>query len=140
MALESIYADAFVYHTLQDPVILSGLGGDKVYPYHAPQGAKRPYIIYSMQAGVCINNGMIRIKSILLYWVRIIYNPPANDGIRSAADRMDDLLQSVRNGHVDVAPELTFNGWRRNQRQLFESTPEFGDFIHLGGEYILEVS
>ncbi len=80
-----------------------------------------------------------RIMSHLRYWVRLIYERPANDAIRATANRMDELLSTVRNGKIDVAPDLTFNTWRESQRVLSEYVINVGDFLHLGGEYIIEV-
>lgn len=153
MAVESIYAEAFIAHLLNDATLLgaTALNGsfqDVVFKNAARQGAAYPLTVYDLYDPDDVNSGNgVRMMVRNLYRFRTVgkvINGVLQDGgrVRVAANRVDALLNSVRRQSYTVDDvTYNFNVWR--ERELPPPREEPGPtadirFRLYGGIYVVE--
>jgi len=147
---ESIYCDAFLEFVLNGDATLiasDALNGEYVYNSVAPANKPFPRIIYNVQAGGDVNTlNATRLFARPLYQVRLVAkvkNGALEDAarVRKAANRMDELLRSIRRQSFTVeGVEMNFNVWREDEIPVRTEPGETADvsYRNYGGLYRVE--
>jgi hypothetical protein len=147
---ESIYCDAFLGSVLNGDAALiasDALNGKHAYNSLAPPGAPAPRIIYNVQAGGDVNTlNATRLFTRPLYQVRLVakvVNGVLQDAsrVRKSANRMDELLSSIRRQSFTVeGVTLNFNVWREDEIPMRVEEGEAADvtYRNYGGLYRVE--
>lgn len=125
--------EEWLYSTLStDSQLTTALGGRRIYGYVAPQGAAMPYVILSHQGGHDVRGvGPGRIMASVLYQVKVVGEGASFNGIKSAADRLDALLQGASGSVVDGAVLACV----REQPLAYVEVDSGAQYRHLGGLY-----
>lgn len=153
MAVESIYAEAFIASLLNDATLLgaTALNGsfqDVIFKNEARQGAPYPLVVYDLYDPDDVNSGNgVRMMVRSLYRLRTVgkvVDRVLQDAgrVRVTANRVDDLLNNVRRRSYTVdGVTYNFNVWR--ERELPPPREEPGPtadirFRLYGGIYVVE--
>lgn len=152
MAIESIYADAFLANLFKtDATLIGGTalnGVANIYRERAKQKATFPLLIYNLQAPhdyTTVNKD--RLFSEYLYQCRIVGEVKGvdlqNDArVRAAANRMDELLNIRRRAFTVETFTYFFNIWRESElpgRREEPGEDESTFYRNYGGLYRVQV-
>jgi hypothetical protein len=114
---------------------LATLVNNRISPYQASQGTAYPLVVYSLQAGSDVQGlGTNRVMTRPIYLAKVISRGAPNDAARSAADRIDVLLNvasSVKDGYV-------FSSRRVQPISFQESDDANTIYRHVGGLFRIE--
>ena len=156
MAIESIYAEAFIASVLKGDATLVGasaLNGARVYPNRAPQGTTAsptlyPLIIYNVQSPGDVNTAnAVRMYARPLFQVRTVgkvIGTTLQDAsrVRAAAHRMDEILKGIRRQSFTIEGQtFYFNVWREDELPTREEQGATADEFYrsYGGLYRVNV-
>lgn len=153
MAIESIYAEAFIAHLLNDATLLgaTALNGsfeNVIFKNVARQGAAYPLLVYDLYDSDDVNSGnAVRMMSRHVFRVRVVgkvVDGVLQDGdrFRAASHRADEVLGAVRRQSFTVGgATYNFNVWREGElpppRETEGATPDIR-FRYYGGLYRVE--
>ncbi|MGB9180635.1 MAG: hypothetical protein WCB68_15490 [Pyrinomonadaceae bacterium] len=137
MALETIYAEKWLYGLFAGDDGLRALIGNRFYAYHAPQGTVYPFVVYSFAGGYDVDTiNHARVMARLLYMVKVIQKGARDAVARAAVNRVDELVGYQR-GSIDAG--YVFNSWREMMLSFDEIDVRSNQrYEHIGGIYRIE--
>ncbi len=128
--------EQFLFQLLMGDPALTAVVGSRVHITPAPQGTAFPHVVFNYQSGMDVQGcGTHRTMLRALYQVKVISKGSPDAAVRTAADRIDELVGKVAaatlNGYI-------FSGRRTTPIRFIETA---GDIVfhHIGGLYRVEV-
>lgn len=150
MAVESIYAEAFLSAVLKGDATLVGAGalaGQFVYRNRAPQSAVAPFVIYNEQSSEDVKTAnAVRMFTRSVFQVRTVgrlVGTQLQDAtrVRAAAHQVDNVLKDIRRQAFALeGVTYYFNVWRESGLPAREEPGLTADewFRSYGGFYVVE--
>jgi hypothetical protein len=127
--------DRWIYQVLTADAQLAGLVGTRIYADLAPQGVTGEVVIFAFLGGAdkfqTLNSDSRSTNAI--YLVRAIAQSSSYDAVRSAADRIDALLQVPTQG--SLVDDVLITGVRREQPHQRKDLANGVPYVYLGGFY-----
>jgi len=137
MAFETYIVDKFLYQVLATDTVLCGTTPpliNGVFKTLADQNTKNPYIVFTFQTATDVNTmNQFRVFSDFSYLIKVIGLDHSLSNIKTAANRMDDLLTNKK--FWVTADGTMLSIVRQSIFELMEQEQGGNQYVQIGGTY-----